>query len=132
MAKAKQEKNNHRTQIVVALIGAGGVIVAAAVTFLGLVRSSKSEATAVYVTSVSTIDAGSSPGTQNLDSVTWKFTGTVKPPGGGKVFVLGTTTDDSQSVNSDPITIAFDGTWVAVVGPIPRDLAWKWSGGQLQ
>jgi hypothetical protein len=59
--------------------------------------------------------------------VTWEFSGTVQPPPGGRgaVFVLGTTEDGSQSVSSDPVAIAYDGTWVAVVGPISRDLAWK-------
>jgi hypothetical protein len=44
------------------------------------------------------------------------------------VFVLGQTEDGSHSVNSNPVSIALDGAWVAVVGPIPKDLAWtmKW------
>ena len=149
MAKAKQEKGERRTQIVVAMIGAAAVIVVGVLGLIGSL-SSKSDGqdpegtavtgsdafegasptatateyvpTTVYVTSVSITDGGLSPG-----SVTWKFTGTVKPPPGGRgaVFVLGKTIDGSKSVNSDPVLIAYDGTWVAVVGPIPRDFAWK-------
>ena len=155
MAKAQQEKDEPRTQVVVAMIGAAAVIVVGVLGVIGSVLSNESdgrdpEATAitgpsafdeqkaspsptatatfeyipttVYVTSVSTTGGGLSP-----RSVTWKFTGTVKPPPGarGAVFVLGKTIDGSMSVNSDPVSIASDGTWVAVVGPVPRDFAWK-------
>jgi hypothetical protein len=151
MAKAKQEKDEHRTQILVAMIAAAGVVVAGALGTVGSLVSNKPNGldlegttsvsptaaantdylpTTVYVTSVSTTNAPSAQGIQNRESVTWRFTGTVKPPPGGRgvVFVLGKTEDGSRSINSDPVSIAFDGAWVAVVGPIPRDLAWtmKW------
>ena len=140
MAKAKQEKDERRTPIVVAMIGAAAVIVAGVLGLIGSL-SNKSDGqspvetasptataadyapTTVYVTSVSTTGI-------SARSVTWKFTGTVKPPPGGRgaVFILGKTIDGSKSVNSDPVSIASDGAWVAVVGPIPRDFAreMKW------
>jgi hypothetical protein len=151
MAKARQKKDEPRTQIVVAMIAAAGVIVAGVIGAIGSVvsksngdgreetaitsvtASSDSPSTAdpvrtmVYVTSVSTTRSDSLSGPSNRDYVTWKFAGTVKPsPGGqGAVFVLGSAQDGSQDVNSDPVSIAIDGSWVVVVGPIQRDLALK-------
>ena len=166
MAKAQQEKDRPRTQIVVAMIAAAGVIVAGVIGAIGSVVSNKSngdgreetaitsptptrqqsagagstatasadapsiarpESTMVYVTSVSTAPSSSLTGPNDRDQVTWKFAGTVRPSpeGWGAVFVLGTSQDGSQDVNSAPVPIAFDGSWVAVVGPIKRDLAWK-------
>ena len=78
--------------------------------------------TMVYVTSVSPLRRPNS-----RDYVTWKFFCTVRPSpqGQGAVFVLGSAQDKLQYVVSEPVSIAFDGNWVAVVGPIQRDLAWK-------
>jgi hypothetical protein len=154
MAKDQQKKDEHRTQIKVAMIAAAGVIVAGVIGAIGSVVSNKSNGegreeaaitspsatrqqsasasstppateyvpTSVYVTSVSTTDGGLS-----ARSVTWTFTGTVRPPPGGRgaVFVLGKTIDGSKSVNSDAASIASDGSWEVVIGPIPRDFAWR-------
>ena len=143
MAKAEQEKDERRTQIVVAMIGAAAVIVVGVIGLLGSLSSRSDDPTAtassdspspadpvrtmVYVTSVSTTQSDSLSGPNNRDHVTWKFAGTVKPsPGGeGAVFILGSAQDGSQDVNSDPVSIAIDGSWVVVVGPIQRDLALK-------